>query len=144
MVKSRTTYKKLGQFDYAGEYTEDLKKLKGKNTKGQQWIYIGQFKKGTEIFDGIGFSVWDDGGIYEGYHKDGQANGYGRYIWSHGEYYIGDWKDGVIHGNGDYHWNDGRVYKGQWENHKRNGHGTFTYSDGTKKTGKWKDDVFQG
>ena len=26
-----------------------------------RWIYIGQFKKGTEISDGIGICVWIDG-----------------------------------------------------------------------------------
>ena len=145
MVESRKTYDKLGQFDYAGEkYTEDLKKLKLKNDAGKQLIYIGQLKKGTEIADGIGIEVWNNGNIYEGYFKDDKKNGYGRYIYPSGEYYIGDFKDGLFHGMGEYHWNDGRVYKGQFENDMINGHGTLTYPDGTKQTGKWKDNEFLG
>ena len=61
-VESRKTYNKLGQFDYKGEKDiKDLKEKKGINDKGKQIIYIGQFKKGTEIEDGIGICVWETG-----------------------------------------------------------------------------------
>ena len=56
------TYDKLGQFDYGGEEnTKDLKEYIGTNTDGKKMIYIGQFKNGTEKFEGIGIWVCENG-----------------------------------------------------------------------------------
>ena len=61
-MKPRTKYEEIGQFDYANEnYTDDLKEKVGKSKSGIKWIYVGQFKAGTNIKDGIGITVWESG-----------------------------------------------------------------------------------
>ena len=54
-AKSRKRYSELGQYGYEGEtYTEDIGEKIDINDKGKKYYYIGQFKKGTNQWDGIG------------------------------------------------------------------------------------------
>ena len=46
------------------------------------------------------YKIWSDGSIYEGYSKNGMANGKGRLIHADGDVYEGDWKDDRAHGQG--------------------------------------------
>jgi len=40
---------------------------------------------------GKGILIYPDGSIYEGYWKDGKANGLGRILHKNGDVYQGDW-----------------------------------------------------
>jgi hypothetical protein len=43
-------------------------------------LYAGQWNDQTHLIEGMGIRVDPNGSIYEGFFKDGKANGYGRYI----------------------------------------------------------------
>jgi hypothetical protein len=46
--------------------------------------------------------IWPDGSMYEGYWKNGKANGKGRLIHADGDVYVGLWKDDKADGFGIY------------------------------------------
>ena len=85
-------------------------------------------KEGTDrIPHGIGIKVDKDGGIFEGYWKDGKLDGWGRYIYN-GDYYIGEYKEGKRYGFGIEYYSRGDRYEGEWENGIYHGQGTY-YSE---------------
>ena len=56
------TYKKLGQYDYGKDSdVTDIQEYVETDMFGWRSIYIGQVKEGTNIKDGIGIRVWEDG-----------------------------------------------------------------------------------
>mmetsp|Transcript_19053 Transcript_19053/g.21942 ORF Transcript_19053/g.21942 Transcript_19053/m.21942 type:complete len:205 (-) Transcript_19053:24-638(-) len=116
--KSRKVYNKLGQFDYDIDYAEDFGEEIGSSNSGQKFIYVGQFKKGSnKIGHGISIIVWDSGLIYEGFWKNNKKHGIGRKIEPSGAY-----------------------YDGEWQNNKQHGQGVEVSSDGTRTVGEWKED----
>ena len=62
---------------------------------------------GTDVREGKGNLVFNDGDEYEGEYRDDKFHGRGKYIWANGD-----------------------VYDGQWVNGKRSGHGIATNVDG--------------
>ena len=55
----------MGQYDYQGEtYMEDFKPLIRCEGERWKWIYIGQLKNKTNIRDGIGIIVWNNGDTF--------------------------------------------------------------------------------
>ena len=58
-------YNQLGQYDYGrADCTGDLMQKTGTSKTGKKILYIGQFKTGTKIEDGIGISVWNSGDTF--------------------------------------------------------------------------------
>ena len=49
----------------------------------------------------------NDGGCYEGEHKDGKYHGQGTETWSDGDKYEGEFKNGKYHGQGTLTFPDG-------------------------------------
>ena len=87
-AKSRGLYKMLGQFCYSNEHPseDDIHQQFGADMYGRKWLYTGETEKGTDKADGIGICVWSDGGIYEGYYKDGKKHGKGRVSFAKSKY----------------------------------------------------------
>lgn len=56
-------------------------------------LYSGQMRKDTSkglVRHGQGIQLWPDSSRYEGYCKDGLANGYGTLHYKNGDIYVGD------------------------------------------------------
>jgi len=78
----------------------------------EEVIYEGQWVKGTNIREGRGLQIWQDGSIYEGWWKANKANGRGRLIHAECDIYEGEWLNDKAHGYGEYLHMDGATYKG--------------------------------
>ena len=146
-VKSKNVYEEHGQFEYphrSEEFTESIQEYVWDKTKQFQFVYTGQFKHGTEVFDGTGMIIFNNGAIFEGYFKDNKKNGPGRYIWSTGSYYIGDWRDGKREGYGELIKPNGDIYKGYWRDNKRDGSGEEYFADGSEFRGSFTNDKRHG
>ena len=89
----RDIYKVLGPFDHYSHHeadddmdTQRILKLEFEARKsGAQ--YRGQISQESLKPDGIGFKVYPNNSIFEGFFEEGQINGYGRGITSRGEVY---------------------------------------------------------
>jgi len=89
----RDIYKVLGPFDHFSkrEADDDMDLQRGMLTEfevrksGAQ--YIGQHTLDSLKPDGIGFKVYPNNSLFEGFFEEGQINGYGRGITSRGEVY---------------------------------------------------------
>ena len=54
-----------------------------------EWLTLG----GVSQKDGRGVQIWPDGSRYDGFWKDGMANGFGRLVHAEGDVYEGEWTD---------------------------------------------------
>ena len=65
-------YQKLGQFQYnhSDFASGPIRQSRFAIDDGAEAIYVGQLIEETEIKEGIGIAVYNDGRIYEGYWKD--------------------------------------------------------------------------
>lgn len=84
-------------------------------------MVTGQFRKGTDIIEGIARQVTFSNQIQEGLFRNGKLNGYGRFFLQSGRYYVGMVRD-----------------------HKYNGQGKFVQVDGQMQIGLFKNDKFVG
>ena len=57
-----------------------------------EWVHSDQLPYGIRM--GRGVQLWPDGSRYEGYWKDGKANGPGRLLHVNGDCYEGIWREG--------------------------------------------------
>ena len=136
----------MGQFSYDRHHctTGHIQTyIKGENDNNYEWIYIGEVREGTDhIPHGIGIQVRSkDGGIEEGYWKDGELHGRGRGIDCGGAYYIGEYKEGKRNGEGTKYYATGdKWYEGGWKNDRYYGQGTLYATNGDKYTGQWDGD----
>ena len=104
-----------------------------KNEAGD--IYVGEFRKGTNIREGRGLLISWEGYMYEGFWVDDMRFGFGRMLINNGCAFQGDWKNDKSEGKGVYYSNNGLKYKGEWKNNKCHGKGFEKYSDGSKFKG---------
>lgn len=80
-------------------------------------VYQGEWLVDENQKDGRGVQIWPDGSRYDGFWRDGMANGYGR----------------LVHAEGD-------VYEGEWTEDKANGYGVYTHFNGSRYEGQWFQD----
>lgn len=104
---------------------------------------IGMSNRG-KIKDGYNTYIYNDGGIYDGYFKDGKRNGQGRFTYTNGDIYIGLWNQDEREGTGTYHFANGDIYEGEWSHNIRTGMGTINYVNGDSYKGAWSDDRRNG
>ena len=64
------------------------------------FLYLGQWRIGTNIIEGRAVIIYRDGTLYEGYVKDNQITGYGRLIYQDSQAYLGEFKARLYHGFG--------------------------------------------
>ena len=128
-------------------------------------IYYGQFNKGLR--EGLGYQIWPDESIYEGYWLDDKAHYYGRMVFNDGDYYEGEWAADVMDGKGLFvsksgftyigefrdnepegegveKWKNGSQYKGEFKKGAKNGKGEFNFSNGTFYKGEFKNNKPNG
>ena len=55
--------------------------------------YEGEWNTITNVKEGRGVQIWQDGSRYDGYWSDDMANGHGRLIHADGDVYEGYWLD---------------------------------------------------
>ena len=90
-------------------------------SKGE--IYIGEWLVGTDVKEGRGISIWKDGSVYEGYHKNNLSYSIGRLLHADGDIYHGEFKSSKAHGLGYYLHKDGSCFRGYWKEDKQHGRG---------------------
>lgn len=101
-------------------------------------IYIGEFRKGTNIREGRGIFITNRGDLYEGFWIDDDKFGTGRMIMKDGSIYQGHFKEGKYHGKGIFCSPKGIIYKGEWANNKCNGTGYERFKDGSSFYGTFQ------
>lgn len=106
--------------------------------------YDGEWNIATNQRDGMGVQIWADGSKYEGFWRNGKANGRGRLIHADGDVYEGEWKDDKSHGYGVYLHSDGAQYQGEWIEDKQEGYGVEVWPDNAKYEGTYKDGMKEG
>ena len=80
--------------------------------------YTGQFRRGFQCKDGIGYIIYPDGSLFEGvFRNDDTVKG--RYIFTNGYVYEGDMKCHKVHGSGRITYDGEEVFQGQFENGER-------------------------
>ena len=117
----------------------------------------------------FGRGIWYvDGGLYEGYFYNDEANGYGKYTNTNCDVFQGEWENSKkkkgkeIFCNGEIfegeYKNDhfyfgtfknfnGDIYEGQFKNNKKNGKGVLIVKQNDKETiyeGEWNDGELNG
>lgn len=81
------------------------------------FLYIGEWKYGKCLGEGI--LCYDKEGLfyYDGYWVDNKCYGFGMRRYVLGNIYKGDWKDNVRYGIGMMYWyNKNEWYEGEWKN----------------------------
>eukprot|EP00088_Acartia_fossae_P043016 TRINITY_DN4524_c0_g1_i12.p2 TRINITY_DN4524_c0_g1~~TRINITY_DN4524_c0_g1_i12.p2 ORF type:complete len:141 (-),score=12.95 TRINITY_DN4524_c0_g1_i12:107-472(-) len=102
---------------YLGEVNNDRKyDGLGKWIKGENSLYIGDFKNGRR--HGSGVETYSDGNFYRGQFVDGKRHGYGTMVWNSTQYYSGEYEEGMQNGYGTLVMPDGKICKGYWFNNK--------------------------
>ena len=102
----RDVYKKLGPFDHYQHLDpmEDLddgsrSMCNDFDVRKSGALFRGMVNQLTQKPDGLGFKVFPNGSVFEGFFEEGQINGYGRGVTNKGELYQGPFKydsmDGV-------------------------------------------------
>ena len=115
-------------------------KLKGRE------VYDGQYtdyKGKSNVKNGKGVKLSNNGSFYEGYWLDNKRSGKGRIIYPDGSYYTGNWKDDMIHGQGYFFDENGTTYQGAYKNGLEHGVGKKIYPDGTCYFGKFEEGEFK-
>jgi hypothetical protein len=93
----------LGAFVFDSDEKEfGQREKKPSKTLDNGALYDGEWLVGTQTKQGRGMQIWPDGSLYEGYWKNGKANGNGRLIHADGDVYVGNWKDDKADGFGIY------------------------------------------
>ena len=152
-VSDKTTqdiYRVLGPFDHFEHHDADddldtqrtMKKDFEVRRSGAQ--YRGQVSSENDKPDGIGFKIYPNGSMFEGFFEEGQINGYGRGITSRGEVYQGPFLYDAMHGKGLFQWPDGRLFFGDFHNGKKQGQGTYLWPNGQTYEGEFKNDECNG
>lgn len=68
--------------------------------------------------------IYENGGKYVGYMKNGQRNGEGVFYYRDGGFYDGRWKRNMMNGFGKLYYETGRIaYEGQWYKDEFHGRG---------------------
>ena len=142
----RDIYKVLGPFDhFAGRDPDDdldsQRMLKTDfETRRSGASYRGQVNIENFRPDGMGFKVYPNNSMFEGFFEEGQINGLGRGITSRGEVYQGPFVYDIMEGEGLFQWPDGRLFFGNFHNGKKQGMGTYLWPNGQTYEGEFKND----
>ena len=128
---------------YRGERNDLLQKHgKGYTVEENGDIYEGEYD--TSKKHGYGKMVWKNGDVYEGQWVHNYINGFGRMVYADNEIYEGEWKDELRHGKGKVTYTDGSEYEGDFVEGRMIGHGRYLYSDGSCYEGDIEDGIREG
>lgn len=136
-IEAKRAYSKLTPFKFDKTSTDEPVEWKGPTRLPDGSIYVGEWSsKGCP--QGKGIMYYIDGGICEGYWKEGKLHDKGRRVSPKGDIYIGSWSYGKMHGQGVMEFANKSTYAGMWENDKQQGKGTETWPDGSKFEGDYE------
>jgi hypothetical protein len=165
-IEAKRAYSRLSPFKFEKTLTEEPLEWKGPTRLSDGSIYVGEWStKGYP--QGKGIMYYKDGGICEGYWKEGKLHDKGRRVTPKGDVYTGGWLDGKMHGQGTMEfvnkstfngnwlndkqhgigietWPDGSRFEGNYENGLKSGKGKFNWADGTSYEGDFKNDLIEG
>lgn len=79
-------------------------------------IFQGEWDSKTNLRDGKGIVIWNNGTRYDGFFLKGKANSFGRIIHAEGDVYEGNWLEDKVHGFGVHQTYNGSRYEGNWKN----------------------------
>lgn len=128
---------------YVGERNKLLQKHgKGYTVHENGDIYEGEYSLSKR--HGYGKMMWADGDVYEGSWQDNRIEGQGKMVYADGEVYDGNWKNELRHGHGTLWSNDGSIYDGEFTNGSITGCGSFTYPDNSHYEGDMEDGIREG
>jgi hypothetical protein len=121
--------------DY-GLFVTDPSLLRVANTPNTQFLLQAELRA---IQNGLQYIEIknEKGTIYNGYVKDGIAEGVGINISTDGEKYIGECHLNKLHGCVKREWADGNKYWGGHKDGKKEGYGTWEWADGSRYIGQW-------
>lgn len=102
-------------------------------------IYYGQFNKGQR--EGLGYQIWPDESLYEGYWLDDKTHFYGRMIFNDSDYYEGEWAAGLMDGKGVFVSTSGFTYMGEFRDNEPDGQGEEKWTNGSHYKGQFKKGV---
>ena len=152
-IRDRTVkdiYNVLGPFDHhahcAADDELDSQRTMKDDFEGRRSgaRYRGQVSSQSLKPDGIGFKVYPNNAMFEGFFEEGMINGYGRGITSRGEVYQGPFVYDTMEGKGLFQWPDGRLFFGNFKNGKKDGEGTYMWPNGQVYEGEFKSDECAG
>lgn len=129
-------------YAYIGNFKDNMKFGKGKETFANGTIYEGEFLRNER--EGQGKITYPDGSSYEGHFENSFFDGKGVYLWPNNRRYKGEFKNGLMNGEGKHQWNDGSIYIGNYVNNKKVGNGKYIWRQGTELKGNWKNNEPQG
>lgn len=149
-VQSETGEQESVLVNETKESASDAQELINKRYDGG--FFVGQINDKTDLPEGTGQMVYDNGDIYDGGWKNGIFSGHGIMKYRNGDIYDGEWENGERNGEGEYTWKNGGVYIGKYKNGLREGYGEFIGWTGYRETYGWtgtyrgnsKDDMFEG
>ena len=150
----------LTQDSVSSELLRYVGKLKGKTFE-----YSGEIQ--SNMPNGMGICVYDNGCVSQGIWRDGLLHGSGWFKDVDDAVYSGDWEEGylmggsavypdgstyngafwdnkIFDGAGERFYADGSIYYGSWADGMRQDFGMYVAADGTVQCGSWKDDKFEG
>jgi hypothetical protein len=117
----------LNSLYYKGSFVNFKKEGKGVEIT-KEYEYEGEFK--NDIKHGNGLIKFNNGEIYEGQFTEDKITGVGKYTWKNKHTYEGDFIDAKMHGKGTYKWPDGSEYFGDYVNNIKEGMGNFKWPNG--------------
>lgn len=142
-VEARTAFARLSPFKFERPSGDEPVDWKGPTRLLDGSVYVGEWSnKGMPHGKGIMYYI--DGGICEGYWKEGKLHDKGRRVSPKGDVYTGSWSNGKMEGQGTMEYASKSIYTGMWANNKQHGLGVETWPDGSRFEGNYKDGLKSG
>jgi hypothetical protein len=116
--------------------------VKGQDSDGRAWVYIGDTRFGQP--QGWGTKFYNDGTVQQGQFEQGQIKGAGDSLDKDGRRRTGNFESGQIEGKGFDINAAGESYKGDMVAGRRQGQGTLIQADGSRTEASWNADQING
>lgn len=136
-AEAKRAYSRLSPFKFEKHSIEENLEWKGPTRLPDGSIYVGEWSS-LGYPQGKGIMYYKDGGICEGYWKEGKLNDKGRRVSPKGDVYTGNWSNGKMHGQGTMEFSNKSTYAGGWNNDKQHGSGSETWPDGSRFEGNYE------
>lgn len=142
-IEAKTAFARLSPFKFERPNGDEPVDWKGPTKLMDGSVYVGEWSN-KGLPHGKGIMYYIDGGICEGYWKDGKLHDKGRRVSPKGDVYTGSWSNGRMEGQGTMEYATKSVYTGTWRNDKQHGYGIETWPDGSRFEGNYKDGLKSG
>jgi hypothetical protein len=137
-VEARQAYARLPPFKFEKPAGDEPVNWKGPTRLADGSVYVGEWSN-KGVPHGKGIMYYIDGGICEGYWREGKLHDRGRRVSPKGDVYVGGWVNGKMQGQGIMEYASKSVYSGSWLDDKQHGFGAETWPDGSRFEGQYKE-----